>query len=51
MEYKFNSAIVRIHNEPNQERIKSATENFLKKVQANKNRSKKTGYERFENKG
>lgn len=32
MEYKINTATVRIHSEPDQERIKTATEKFLKQV-------------------
>lgn len=32
-EYKINNATVRIHNQPNQEKIKTATVDFLKKVQ------------------
>jgi hypothetical protein len=31
-EYKFQNATVRIHGSVNQERLKSATEKFMKKV-------------------
>lgn len=40
-EYKINNAIIRIHNAPNQERIKTATVAFLKKVQQQKKKGKK----------
>lgn len=32
MEFKINKATVRIHSEPDQERLKTATEQFLKQV-------------------
>ena len=47
-EYRINNAIVRIHNEPNQEKIKTATVAFLKKVQQKKRREQKKNVERHQ---
>jgi hypothetical protein len=46
-EYKIGRATVRIHGNPDQEKIKAATVQFLKKVEAN--RKKKKVHRRNEN--
>lgn len=40
-EYKIGPAIVRIHGEADREKIKSATERFLKRVEARKKKKEK----------
>lgn len=40
-EYKIGRAIVRIHGKPDQEKVKAATERFLKKVEEAKRKAKK----------
>lgn len=47
-EYRIKNAIVRIHNEPNQEKVKTATVAFLKKVQQKKRREQKKNAERHQ---
>lgn len=42
-QYNINNAIVRIHNEPNQEKIRVATEKFLKQVQVIRKKKQKEG--------
>lgn len=39
-EYKFGNALVRMHGEADQEKIKAATTIFLKKVEAAKKKAK-----------
>lgn len=46
-QFKINSATVRIHNQPNQETLKTATEQFLKKVRRQK--KKQNGGKRNDN--
>ena len=40
-EYKIGPAIVRIHGEADREKIKSATERFLKQIEKKKKENKK----------
>lgn len=40
-EYKIGNAIVRIHGEANTEKIKAATERFLKQIEKKKKENKK----------
>ena len=40
-EFKINNAIVRIHGEADKEKIKAATERFLKQVEKKKKENKK----------
>lgn len=40
-QYKIGNAVVRIHNEPNQEKIRAATESFLKQVLIQKKKGAK----------
>lgn len=42
-EFKTGKATVRIHNQPNQEKIKEATVKYLKAVQARKKQKKQEG--------
>lgn len=39
-EYKINNATVRIHGETDKEKIKAATERFLKQIEKKKKQSK-----------
>lgn len=41
-EYKIGSAIVRMHGKPDQEKIRAATERFLKQVEASRKRKKRS---------
>jgi hypothetical protein len=48
MEFKVNTATVRIHNKPDQERVKTATEKFLKQVQMQKKKGAKQNAKRHQ---
>jgi len=48
MEVKVNTATVRIHNEPDQERIKTATEKFMKQVLIQKKKGAKQNAKRHQ---
>ena len=50
-EYRIGKAIVRIHGIADQEKIKAATERFLKKVEASRRAKKKGGVENVRQNG
>lgn len=50
-EYRIGNAIVRIHGQADQEKIKAATERFLKKVEASKRAKKKGGVDNVQQNG
>jgi hypothetical protein len=47
-QYKIGNAVVRIHNEPNQDKIRTATERFLKQVQIQKKKGEKQNAKRHQ---
>ena len=49
-EFKIGNAKVRVHGTPNQDRVKAATEKFMKKVERiRKNEAKNTGRQMVHN--